>query len=62
MMTAVCVFAIALLFCAVYLLMMLFRDDRPRCPRCDHAMKYIGEDESGREVWVCQYCGERVML
>lgn len=62
MMTAICVFAIALLFGALYLLIHLFRDDRPKCPRCDHKMYYSGEDESDREVWVCSYCGERLLL
>ena len=62
MMTFVYVFLVAVLFGAVYILMHIVHQDKPKCPRCDHRMTYKGEDESDREIWVCEECGEVLML
>ena len=62
MMTFVCVVGIAMLFCAIYLLLKLTDEARPRCPRCGRKMEYKGTDESDREIWECEECGEILIL
>lgn len=62
MTTFICAILAAIIFGAVYLLTLLVHRNRPKCPRCDHQMYYAGEDENDREVWVCSYCGERLLL
>ena len=60
MTTFLAVFCVVFLFAVVYLL-MLFAS--PRCPHCHRGrLKYDGEDENGREVWICSRCGEKVLL
>ena len=60
MTTFLAVFCVVFLFSVVYFLMLLAM---PRCPHCHRGrMKYSGEDENGREVWICTKCGEKVLL
>ena len=56
------VVSIALFFGVVYLASTLIAERKPHCPRCNGVMEYHGEDESGREIWCCRKCGERVMI
>lgn len=53
------VLGVALLFALLYTIVLLFS---PRCPHCRGRLRYMGEDESGHEVWKCTKCGEKVLL
>ena len=60
MMTFLGVMGVAVVYSAVYFLMLLAC---PRCPHCKKGrLKPNGEDESGREVWTCPKCGKKVLL
>jgi len=53
------VLGVALLFACVYTIVLLLS---PRCPHCRGRLRYMGEDESGREVWVCRKCKRNVLV
>ena len=59
MMLFIGVLGVALLFAFVYTMVLLFS---PRCPHCRGRLRYMGEDESGREVWKCRKCGRSVLV
>lgn len=59
-MTFLGILGVAVVFAALYLLMLYAT---PLCPHCKRGrLKYDGEDESGREVWTCSRCGKKVLL
>ena len=62
MMTFLGVAAIVLFFAVLFLLIKVAEYNRPKCPRCGKKMHYNGTDESDREVWVCDECGEVLMI
>jgi len=53
------VLGVALLFACVYTIVLLLS---PRCPHCRGRLRYMGEDESGREVWRCTKCKRSVLV